>query len=443
MKRFNIEMQFLVIISLLLLLLNGILGWMMVSHARVALKTQIQQRMLDVTNTAASMIDGDKYEKITATNADSEEYRHVHSVLSTFANHIGLEYVYGLRPLEDGSVIFTIDPALVNAAEFGEKAVITDALRQAFNGVPSVCNEQYTDDYGSFYSAYSPVRNSGGDIVGFIVADCDATWYNNQMIRITLTLLGMCVFSLLIGGGIVFLFAEQLRKRFKELNNEMYELSVDISAFIQKVTGSPLMLHNEPDMNILNEKRLKHQSHDEIYELGEKIQVMRDDLREYINKVYSLAFRDPLTGVKSKQAYVEYENMINKMIKDSSIQEFGVAVFDVNGLKKVNDSLGHEAGDTLIKNSCKIICDKFAHSPVFRIGGDEFVAVLKGRDYEMREDLMKSFIAENEESNKKGGVVVAGGIAEYCHGSDFVMQDVFNRADASMYKEKQRLKGCK
>lgn len=440
MKRFNFEIQFLAAISLLLLLINVSIGWMMIRHARVALKTQIQERMLDVTNSAASMIDGDKYEKVTATNGDSEEYKHVYTVLSTFKSNSTLEYVYALRQLKDGTFIFTIDPALVNAAIFGEEAVATDALLKASKGVPAVCDEPYSDDYGTFYSAYSPIRNSAGDIVGFVVADCDAEWYNSQMNRIGLTILSCIFISLLIGGGIVFIFTERLRKRFKELNNEMHGLASDIEAFTQKVSGSMNLSQQEIHKDTSSLLELEQRSYDEINELGKQIQVMRNDLKEYINKVYSLAFRDPLTGVKSKQAYVEYENMMNRMIQDNLIQKFAVAVFDINGLKITNDTLGHNAGDTLIKNASKIICDKFAHSPVFRIGGDEFVAVLKDRDYDAHEKLMEEFVREMEDSNRKGGVVVAGGVSEYRQGSDFVIQDVFKRADASMYKEKEKLK---
>ena len=440
MKRFNLEIQFLVMISLLLLLINISIGWMMVRHVKVALKTQIQERMLDVTNSAASMIDGDKYEKITATNGNSEEYKHVYTVLSTFKANSTLEYVYALRQLKDGTFIFTIDPALVNAASFGEKAVATNALLNASKGIPSVCNEPYSDDYGTFYSAYSPIRNSNGDIVGFVAADCDAEWYSTQMNRIGLIILTCIFVSLLVGGGIVFIFTERLRKRFKELNYEMSELASDIESFTQKVSGSMMLSQKEIHKDTASLLELEQRSYDEINELGNQIQVMRSDLKEYINKVYSLAFRDPLTGVKSKQAYVEYELMINRMINENSIQKFAVAVFDINGLKITNDTLGHNAGDTLIKNASKIICDKFAHSPIFRIGGDEFVAVLKERDYDAREKLMEEFIKEMEESNRKGGVVVAGGMSEYCQGSDFVIQDVFNRADAFMYEEKQKLK---
>lgn len=52
-------------------------------------------------------------------------------------------------------------------------------------------------------------------------------------------------------------------------------------------------------------------------------------------------------------------------------------VFDINNLKIINDTLGHDFGDILIIDSCKLICKVFKRSPVYRIGGDEFVVILE------------------------------------------------------------------
>ena len=97
-----------------------------------------------------------------------------------------------------------------------------------------------------------------------------------------------------------------------------------------------------------------------------------------------MASRDPLTGVKNKLAYAEAEAKINTEITDGICDPFAIAICDINGLKEINDSLGHTAGDQYIRDACGIICRIFSHSPVFRIGGDEFCVILRGGDYEVR-----------------------------------------------------------
>ena len=155
------------------------------------------------------------------------------------------------------------------------------------------------------------------------------------------------------------------------------------------------------------------------------------------------AYKDGLTCVKNKLAYLEALADIETSLENGSLKEYGIAVFDLNGLKAINDTLGHEAGDANIKEGCMLICHKFDHSPVFRVGGDEFVAILKGRDYENREELEGSFRQMIDENQRNGKVVVASGMAVYMPGKDESYNDVFKRADEMMYKRKQELKAMK
>ena len=446
MRRPGFRAQLLMVLSLFLFLLNFIVGWIMIQHAQSAFKTQIQGRILDVTNMASAVINGDDYEKITASNAHSEEYKRVLGILTLFTSHSKLDYIYGLRQVGDKEFIFTIDPALSNAAEFGESAVATDALIEASKGVPSVTDEPYTDAYGSFYTAYSPIYNSAGNIVGIVAADCDAHWFNKQMNDIIFTMLCSFIVSMLLGAGIVMLFMRQLQRQFKELNVEMRNLAVDINVFTNKIVGTDTTIDEEISKNIEKEKDvskslfvLERQSYDEMCELGNQIRNMRFNLSKHIDEIYSLAFRDPLTGVKSKQAWVEYMHMEDNMIENHSIGPFAVVLCDINGLKQTNDKFGHKAGDKLIKDASVLICEVFSNSPVFRIGGDEFVVVLKGHDYEYRMGLFKQFIETVRQNKREGKVVVAIGMSEYVE-ADSRIEDVLDRADILMYSNKKQLK---
>ena len=153
-----------------------------------------------------------------------------------------------------------------------------------------------------------------------------------------------------------------------------------------------------------------------------------------------IARRDELTGIKNKTAYHEAEKELQKLLKEGSAP-FGIAVCDINGLKIINDTKGHKAGDDYIKASCKLICRTFQHSPVFRIGGDEFAVILKGKDYTNRKELLSDFKRQVEENIRFGeGPVVASGLAEFLPYEDRSTEDVFNRADSLMYADKARLK---
>lgn len=148
---------------------------------------------------------------------------------------------------------------------------------------------------------------------------------------------------------------------------------------------------------------------------------------------------DALTGVKNKHAYIDAESHINSKIENGEKMQFAVAVFDVNGLKAVNDTLEHRAGDDHIRSGCEIICSVFKFSPVFRIGGDEFAVVAQGHDYEEFDTLIEKIAEKNRANAAEGKVVVACGAAKYA--GERNLAAVFEKADDEMYKNKRMLKG--
>lgn len=171
-------------------------------------------------------------------------------------------------------------------------------------------------------------------------------------------------------------------------------------------------------------------------------QVRREQkIRREAAAAYEKARRDELTGIKNKNAYGEFERKLNEQIKSGEADEFAIAICDVNGLKTVNDTQGHKAGDEYIKAASELVCETFKHSPVFRVGGDEFVVVLKGHDFEAREELEKSFMDIAKRHAEEHKVVVACGISVFDKMHDKNVSAVFERADALMYRNKMSLKG--
>ena len=172
----------------------------------------------------------------------------------------------------------------------------------------------------------------------------------------------------------------------------------------------------------------------------EDVKKEKEHLRA-LSMANDIARRDDLTGTRNKTAYHEMEKELEKIVEEKQQNSFGIIICDINDLKMVNDTQGHKLGDELIKNSCKMICRIFSHSPVFRIGGDEFVVVLKDQDFNNREELISNLKGQVEDHINLGeGPIVAVGMAEFQPYKDSSVEDVFNRADSNMYENKNLLK---
>ena len=150
---------------------------------------------------------------------------------------------------------------------------------------------------------------------------------------------------------------------------------------------------------------------------------------------------DVLTGVKNRHAYLEAEARMDGLIREHSQPPFAVVMLDVNDLKKVNDTAGHQAGDQYLRDACRTICDIFKHSPVFRVGGDEFAVISQGRDYMCIEELLEKMNDYNADADRTGGIMIACGMARF--EDDECVASVFNRADQEMYENKKTLKASR
>lgn len=162
------------------------------------------------------------------------------------------------------------------------------------------------------------------------------------------------------------------------------------------------------------------------------------------NAIVRFAYRDVLTGALNINAYHEELNHLEEQIHFSKA-EFAVGVFDINNLKKENDTYGHSAGDKLIINSFNLIRQVFKKHLIYRIGGDEFAVIMKKCSEEECEQLLQNFKNETDKRNSnlnadEREIYVACGLAWYDAKTDLTYAEVFNRADQKMYENKLEIK---
>ena len=187
---------------------------------------------------------------------------------------------------------------------------------------------------------------------------------------------------------------------------------------------------------------LPQPSSDEVGILTRSFEVTVSSLKQYVASMNNMAFTDPLTQVKNKTAYDKAAlGLQNDM--DADRAKFGLVMLDLNGLKYINDQFGHDRGDEYIVTCAKLICNVFKHSPVFRIGGDEFIVILVDENLEKWEILLSKLNNKIEESLESAEIwkrlCIAKGIAFNGPG-DKTPEDVFVRADKAMYADKKKMK---
>ena len=161
--------------------------------------------------------------------------------------------------------------------------------------------------------------------------------------------------------------------------------------------------------------------------------------------IVRLIYTDAMTQVGNKTAYNECVDLLCKRIRNEEQINFLLAVVDINDLKKVNDTYGHEYGDKLIQNGASILKRVWKGASTYRIGGDEFVIVCPEMEIECgkeRISLFEEIIADYNRKNncKELYLQMAIGMAVYNPEIDHEYMDVFRRADSAMYDDKKQKK---
>ena len=207
---------------------------------------------------------------------------------------------------------------------------------------------------------------------------------------------------------------------------------------LKKITDASVKLSNgDYDVEFVHSNIL------EIELLNSAFENMAIRLHERERELLFSANRDSLTGLRNASSYKGWVAEFDKEIENKTAK-FGVVVFDLNQLKETNDTFGHDVGDKLIIAAAKAISDVFKRSPVFRIGGDEFVAILRDTDFENREELFARLDAVCEnipvDANGNTPISIARGFAAFETDKDSCFNDVFKRADNAMYENKRQTK---
>ena len=151
-----------------------------------------------------------------------------------------------------------------------------------------------------------------------------------------------------------------------------------------------------------------------------------------MDRLKELSSKDILTGVMNRN---EMNNYVDKLCMDSDGSGISVGVIfaDLNGLKRVNDTYGHNTGDTLLKNAAKALKECFDPTEIFRAGGDEFTIIVTGIT---EEELSRRVEAIRKAAEKYEHVCFA--IGQFYDDNRSNIRQALRIADERMYEDKKR-----
>lgn len=206
----------------------------------------------------------------------------------------------------------------------------------------------------------------------------------------------------------------------------------ELSSILQDIMHDTRVIQT----NVLRSHEEMLSARKQATEAEERIRKLEDELEQ----ISELVHEDQLTGALNRRGMDE---MLERETKraDRSQSPISVALLDIDNFKRLNDTLGHQAGDSALVHLTKVIKEGLRPSDaVARYGGEEFIIVLPDTDLDMaietvnrlQRELTKKFFLHN---NERLLVTFSAGVALRTNGED--TEEVIGRADRAMYLAKQ------
>ncbi|MCR5302400.1 MAG: GGDEF domain-containing protein [Lachnospiraceae bacterium] len=444
----------------------GLVSYTVISNR---IMDQYRSHITGVINLTLSRIDAADLSRCIETGEESPAFIELAHFLDDARISFGLDSLIIVLPVKSGDsyeMIYVVSGLLPGErAGYSRKDIPLSHLGDNITGVlpPGFAEEKYalfisgkdisymeTDTaYGETYDAVATIRDGLGEPVGLLISSLSLNEINDTMRRYTLIVAACDIIISLI---MAFAMTLWLRRR---VINPLKTIEEAVGDFAQKSRH-----RDDPDALVM-ENRSVH-SGDELESLANSLVDVSKNMRNYVSDLTSstvklenmkeevtranyMAMRDTLTGVKNKEAFDREIERLDLDIK-AGTAEFAVVSVNINGLRRINESFGADNGNISIKKICTMICDLFSHSPVFRIGGDEFIIVLIHRDYKNRDALVSDLKARMNEAAADTSldewlrITAAVGVAVYDRAVDKVSKDVQKRATIAMQADKQKTK---
>lgn len=239
-RRMSLKIRLVIYISVLCVFCCSIMSWFMYLRVR---KTMIEQSKTDamgLASVAASEIDGTLYEMLTSE--DDEYFGIAYNELSKYKNTGMFQYIYAMR-MQGSTLQFVIDTDTNEPVALGEVYDMPEDMQPAFSG-QVCCDEEVTsDEWGTYFSAYAPIKTSDGKVVGVVGCDISIDSINKDLRGIQLLAINVAIVASIFCIIAANIIGTNIGNNLKLVYSKVQELNSgngDLTKHIEITSGDEL-----------------------------------------------------------------------------------------------------------------------------------------------------------------------------------------------------------
>lgn len=234
-RKIALSQKILVYVIASVIVVMGIVTAISYSTLKSRLTAISQQETLDFAVTSAAAVDGDTFAKAIEKGADSKAAAQIHKQLSNFLSVDTVSFIYTMTYLDDDNFQFVVDADPEDPADFGETYEAEEAMKQAYQGTATLNTTPTTDEWGTVYSAYAPICDSKGTVVGIVGVDCNASMIQSAANQLLISIIIAEIIALLVAISLAFVISRQMRRSFEKVNHVIAQVASDDGDLTQEI----------------------------------------------------------------------------------------------------------------------------------------------------------------------------------------------------------------
>ncbi|MBE7004784.1 MAG: GGDEF domain-containing protein [Ruminococcaceae bacterium] len=442
-------------------LLCVLLAMALVRLFKTAMYGRYQEQMHSILDYAQSFVDNEDMSQCAETYVETERYRETQNAFDRIVDYYkDLHYLYILKVTEPGDPVKIrsvcsastayekiYEPDEVLHLGDGDNSWYSDEVTQKFREIQSGSAEVYFEEpteWGVDYTLARPLVDLSGRHYAVLCVDISIDEIHRTIDRNVYIFIGMVAAM-----WVVFIATHILWMRFAVIS-PLRRLGDSVSQFVAISHG-----RNSPDELDYHSPDVR--SSREFAVVNDAIENMVTDMKDYVKRMAiaesavtdlrSQVSKDAATHVGNLVAFERMMEKLNRVMEEQGTAALAIVSVDLNDLSRINTKYGRAMGDEYLVGSCGLVCDVYCHSPVFRVGGNEFAVVLQNRDYENRDALLETLRKAFEEASAQTidkqpwrCYSAAVGMAVFQPGTDTDANAVYGRAAKAMHAAKTAMK---
>lgn len=378
-----------------------------------------------VINTCCLVIDGDKVENYLGTRRRDSDYYVVWNKLIDYRNTNPNIVKLSVMSFQEDRCYYIFDTDLSGNGAFLGDSRTYDSKQQAIKDLLVNYSPGISLEYGKHTDIYIPIKSSYNIPVAYVVAGISTDTVEAEQRAYLLYLMLIVTAITVFAGVILILFMN------KSIMNPINAMTIAAGSYAENLekdgVTSPL-------------QQIHIQTGDELERLCESMKKMENDILVYSARLLNATWNsnhDSMTQLYNKRYYNE---LLSRLQEE---EELGIIYLDIDNLKRMNDTYGHDEGDLVILRASNLI--HHYEEPGFeccRVGGDEFVVFLRNSSEDKVESLVEKMRndANNVLSDAAGDFVCRLAVGGAFRKDGEALEDVIKRAEEEMYKNKHAVR---